>query len=398
MPCYRFGPFELDPAARVLRREGEPVPLAGKTLDTLVVLVENRGRLVDKEELLSRVWAESVVEEANLTQTIFTVRKILGDSPKDHRYIATVAGRGYQFVAPVTEPAAIEQTAVAELDEPRPPSRRNRMFGLGMSGIAMAGLAAVLTFWMVRRPGDLPARSPEVQRFTSYPGVETMPAFSPDGKEIAYVRAEHGASYVHFWRWQVGQANIYTKLVGAATEIRLTNHPGTDYYPAWAPDGQYIAFYRDEPGASGFYIVSAFGGHERRITNKASEPSGIAWLPDGRHLVASHFFEGSRGSRPLPLIEISLETGEERPITFPAARDVGDLWPAISPDGKTLAFLRVKNFRAVDVCFAPLVSGPGPRCQPLQVNWPQGLAWTASGDGLIVSALSTGPSQRGFVA
>jgi DNA-binding winged helix-turn-helix (wHTH) protein len=103
MPRYVFGPFELDSEARLLRREGEPVPLAAKTLETLMVLVENRGRLVDKEELLSRVWAGTVVEEANLTQTIFTVRKILGDSPKDHRYIATVAGRGYQFVAPVVE-------------------------------------------------------------------------------------------------------------------------------------------------------------------------------------------------------------------------------------------------------------------------------------------------------
>jgi DNA-binding winged helix-turn-helix (wHTH) protein len=58
MSPYSFGPFELDPEARLLRRDGEPVPLPGKTLDTLILLVENRGRLVDKEELLSRVWPE----------------------------------------------------------------------------------------------------------------------------------------------------------------------------------------------------------------------------------------------------------------------------------------------------------------------------------------------------
>ena len=103
MPRYTFGPFSLDTEARALLREGEPIPMAGKTFDTLVVLVQNRGRLVDKEELLSRVWPGTVVEEANLSQAIFTVRKILGDSPKDPRYIATIAGRGYQFVAPVTE-------------------------------------------------------------------------------------------------------------------------------------------------------------------------------------------------------------------------------------------------------------------------------------------------------
>jgi DNA-binding winged helix-turn-helix (wHTH) protein len=105
MSHYIFGPFSLDPEARVLLRDGEPVPTAGKTLDTLLLLVQNRGRLVDKDELLSRIWAGNAVEEANLTQSISTVRKVLGDNPKNHRYIATVAGRGYQFVAPVTEVA-----------------------------------------------------------------------------------------------------------------------------------------------------------------------------------------------------------------------------------------------------------------------------------------------------
>jgi Tol biopolymer transport system component len=127
-----------------------------------------------------------------------------------------------------------------------------------------------------------------------------MPAFSPDGKQIAYVRSEHDPIGMHFWRRQVGQANIYTKLIGAATELRLTQHPGADYYPAWSPDGQYIAFYRDAPDASGLYLVSALGGPERRITQEEIEISGIVWLPDGHHLVLSRVAEGSRSS---PLIE-----------------------------------------------------------------------------------------------
>jgi Tol biopolymer transport system component len=131
------------------------------------------------------------------------------------------------------------------------------------------------------------------------------------------------------------------------------------------------------------------GGQERRITTEDAESSGITWLPDGRHLVGSHFSEGSHLSR---LIEISLDTGEERPITSPSGRDLGDLWPAISPDGKTLAFVRYKESRAADVCIAPL-GGTAPRCWPLQANWPEGLAWTASGDGIVVSAIRSGPFQ-----
>src|SRR5580704_17365118 len=103
MPRYTFGPFLLDTTVRDLLRDSEPVPIAAKSFDTLAVLLENRGRLVDKDELLSRVSVGTIVEEANLSQAVFTVRKILGDNPKDPRYIATVAGRGYQFIAPVVE-------------------------------------------------------------------------------------------------------------------------------------------------------------------------------------------------------------------------------------------------------------------------------------------------------
>src|SRR5450631_3597208 len=102
MALYSFGPFQLDEGARVLSRDGTPVPLTGKVFDTLTVLVKNHGRVMDKEQLLSALWPDAVVEEANLTQNV-TLRKALGDSAKEYRFIATIAGRGYSFVAPVIE-------------------------------------------------------------------------------------------------------------------------------------------------------------------------------------------------------------------------------------------------------------------------------------------------------
>ena len=100
---YDFGPFRLDPPKRLLLREGRPLALTPRAFDILVVLIENRGRVVDKDELMRLVWADVVVEEANLTQSVFTLRKLLGDGPHEHRYIATVPRRGYQFVADVCE-------------------------------------------------------------------------------------------------------------------------------------------------------------------------------------------------------------------------------------------------------------------------------------------------------
>jgi len=103
MALYRFGPFQLDEDARSLLRLGEPVTLTGKVFDTLTVLVRNRGRVIEKEELLAAIWPNTVVEEANLIQNVSMLRKALGDNAKDYRFIATVAGRGYSFVAPVAE-------------------------------------------------------------------------------------------------------------------------------------------------------------------------------------------------------------------------------------------------------------------------------------------------------
>src|SRR3954454_1747802 len=98
---YEFGPFQLDTETLILRRGQEPIPITPKALQILRFLVENAGRVVPKEEILTSVWADITVEEANLTQNIFALRRILGEKPRDHRFIATVPGKGYRFVAEV---------------------------------------------------------------------------------------------------------------------------------------------------------------------------------------------------------------------------------------------------------------------------------------------------------
>src|SRR6516165_4650125 len=105
---YEFGPFQLDPVERILWQEGRSVPLTPKAFQTLLVLVENNGRVVEKEELLERVWPDTFVEEATLAQNVFTIRKQLRDDKAEALYIETVPKRGYRFVAKVrvAEPAA----------------------------------------------------------------------------------------------------------------------------------------------------------------------------------------------------------------------------------------------------------------------------------------------------
>src|SRR5438445_2671376 len=100
---YEFGPFRLDASERVLLRNGDVLPLTAKAFHTLLVLVENSGHIVERDELMQKVWPDTFVEEGNLSVTVSMLRKALGDNSGQPRYIATVAGRGYRFIAGVTD-------------------------------------------------------------------------------------------------------------------------------------------------------------------------------------------------------------------------------------------------------------------------------------------------------
>jgi DNA-binding winged helix-turn-helix (wHTH) protein/TolB-like protein/lipopolysaccharide biosynthesis regulator YciM len=116
-PVYEFGPFVLDTPQHLLLREGHPVSITPKTYDTLLFLLQNSGRMVSKQELMSTLWPASFVEESNLTQQISTLRKALGESAGEQKYIVTISGRGYRFATDVKqvlkEPAENESLVIA---------------------------------------------------------------------------------------------------------------------------------------------------------------------------------------------------------------------------------------------------------------------------------------------
>src|SRR5579863_876489 len=95
--CYEFGSFRVDLDHRLLLRDAKPIPLQPKAFEILVVLLKNGEKVVLKDDLLKAVWPDTFVEESNLAQNIFVLRKALGDSVGQNRYIVTVPGRGYRF-------------------------------------------------------------------------------------------------------------------------------------------------------------------------------------------------------------------------------------------------------------------------------------------------------------
>jgi DNA-binding winged helix-turn-helix (wHTH) protein len=140
---YAFGDFRLDAGRRLLSHRSQgAVPITSRAFDTLLHLVRNAGRLVPKRELMDAVWGDAVVEENNLTQTISTLRQLLGERPDEHRYIVTVSGRGYRFIA------SIERGAPADDAPPPlpPPARSNRraVIAVALAALLLATGVAVL--------------------------------------------------------------------------------------------------------------------------------------------------------------------------------------------------------------------------------------------------------------
>ena len=139
MAIYEFGPFRLDPAERLLLRGQQPIPLKPKVFDLLVLLVARHGRLITKQELMDALWPATSVEEGNLTHTISTLRKALGNGQDGEQFIETVPTRGYRFVSAVREQTAAP--APLPIDSPIAPAPSGRR--TLMAVLALALLAAL---------------------------------------------------------------------------------------------------------------------------------------------------------------------------------------------------------------------------------------------------------------
>jgi Tol biopolymer transport system component/DNA-binding winged helix-turn-helix (wHTH) protein len=372
---YRFGPFVLNPELRVLYQNGEPVSLTGKCLETLVVLIKHRGQVMSKDDLLAVLWPDTTVEEANLTQNVSTLRKALGDNPKEHRFIATISGRGYSFIAPVTE--VREQEIPSKITgaggvNPRP----HQYLWSGAIAFVLISMSVLWTIRRVQTRQNIPAELKTLP-LTSMVGSEYMPAFSPDGRQIAFV-------------WSGGEGSdsqLCVKLIEAGTQLHLTKLPGPVSFPAWSPDSQFIAYARETLGASGYNIVSAIGGPERQVAKLAGSGSGgLDWFPDGKHLVISQMPEGARSS---PLLSLAIDTGEQHTLTSPPAGTVGDLMPTISSDGKLLAFVRMTSADVADIY---LTSFTGGQLRRLTFDGTRfaGMAWMPDSREIVFSSARNG--------
>ena len=163
---YEFGEYRLDEKRRVLqsRTGGPPLQVTCRVFDTLLYFVERPGQLLDKRVLMNALWPNLVVEDGNLTQTIYTLRRVLGERPDDHRYIVTVPGRGYRFVADV-KVAAADEPEVTEAPVDHAPRRRQPQtfvpYALAVLLLATVGVLLYATMQWQAQIAPPPAQSGE---------------------------------------------------------------------------------------------------------------------------------------------------------------------------------------------------------------------------------------------
>ena len=228
---------------------------------------------------------------------------------------------------------------------------------------------------------------------TSFVGSETGPTFSPNGEQVAF--AWNGEEQDNF--------DIWVQTIAGGPPLRLTSHSADDFQPAWSPDGLLIAFVRGTQGGFGqvvgkasLFVIPSVGGPARAIGEVAggSLSSKLTWTPESKALIVSDQTQ-AEGPR---LFLLSIETGERRQLTESPEGEFEDLDPALSPDGRTLAFARRSSFWLSEIHTLPLSEdlvpmGEARRLTSLeQDSYSPG--WTPDGSRILFTSSPAGGSRR----
>ena len=253
-----------------------------------------------------------------------------------------------------------------EMESARTPrSRRLRLVAAAL--VALLGLTAIA--WLAgSRRSSLPAS--RLVPLTTYPGVEGPPSMSPDGNQVTFERG----------------GDIFVRQVDAEALVQLTSTALLEHAPTWSPDGRQIAFTR---AGEGIFVVSPLGGGERKVadTRAALLLKAMAWTPDAQSLIVSEMTSPICAS----LFVISIATGQKTRLTAPPEPSIGDGWPAVSPDGTTVAFARYSQDTSANIYLVPVGGG-----EPRQVTSEKasifGLAWVTSTE-LVFSSNRSGSSR-----
>jgi Tol biopolymer transport system component/DNA-binding winged helix-turn-helix (wHTH) protein len=418
---YEFGDYQIDTVNRRLLCNGAAVPLKAKAVDTLLLLIQHNGEVVEKDELMNQLWPESFVEEANLTQNIYMLRKALGA----REYIETIPRRGYRFAAEIKEwddssdlivvkektsrslsfedefeqaPAELRldntgaenqsplnvtpHGATSRSSDIRISFRSSNLYRLWPIPVSLGGLimiAAVL-FW-VRTPAE-PFHKTELVRFTTS-GKAEKAAISPDGKYLAYLLGDSA------------QGSVWLRQVATGKDLQILPPTRGEFYGlTFSRDGNYIYYVSQEMNHLGMlFQVPSLGGYSNKLAEDVD--SAVTVSPDDKKVA---FIRLSPTERSIIIVNVD-GSGERKLSSTSAASNFRIeptylVPPAWSPDGKIMAcpvgisaaedeYQTIWGFRTD--------TGAADRALTSERWQTLGrMEWLAAGNGLVVAAAEKG--------
>jgi len=309
---YRFENFELDCSRFELRQNGKLLRVERKPMELLILLASREGRLVRREEMAERLWSSEVFvdTEHGINTAIRKLRYLLRDDSENPRFIQTVTGLGYRFVAPVSRiedlPAKPVQSQAEGGVAGKPvekiattvlPAQRNALsWYLGVGACVVLVLGGVGLYRLRHRPLEV-----RYAQLTDFTDSAVSPVLSPDGRMVAFIRGSEPF---------LTSDQIYVKMLPNGEAKRVTDDSRPKYGLAFSPDGSEIAYTVLESSGFSTYEVSALGGEPQLLLKNAA---GLVWL-DPQRLLFSEIKTGIH----LGVVTATLTGAGKREIYFPA--------------------------------------------------------------------------------
>lgn len=389
---FTLGDWLVEPEFNQLTSGNESHRVEPKVMSVLLYLATCAPRVTSKDEILQAVWPDTFVGEDALTRCISVLRRILDDSPHHPRFIKTIPKVGYcllvevlPYSPPATEPASQQpdpaappmETVSDSLPERQGIPKRKAGFRLAVAILLLAVLSGIFFFgYRATRVHSVPPAFHTFQ-LTTDAGEQSRPAWSPDGKQIAFVWQKEGETQQH----------IYIQGVGSDSLVRLTSLPGSEYSPAWSPDGKQIAFLSSSNSGLGLYIADLPPAKSLRRVYIPGEVTrwdegALSWSPDGKSLVLDDHIDQQPSSS---IYLIDMETLRARPLTVPPAGWEGDLSPVFSPDGQNVAFVRASENFVENIYWIP-AGGGSPRPVTHDGKMIKGIAWSPDSHSILFAS------------
>jgi DNA-binding winged helix-turn-helix (wHTH) protein len=336
-----FEDFYLELNTRQLFRNHVHVPISAKAADTLYALVRRQGEIATKDELISEIWPDTFVSEDSLTQNISSLRRLLEDDPAKPRFIATIARRGYRFIAPVTleaggpleapsasnrqeyagsteaperaSPALPPTQEVAQPSAPRPLQLR---WALGGLLLIIGGVVAGVFLAMLGTSGPEERRLRFVPELPPESTLASGGVVSPDGRHIAFIAGDQRS----------GETRLWVRTLSTGSTFAIPESDGA-LRPFWAPDSRSIGFFsgnslrRTTLGGSGPVVI---------CDTVQPRPSGATWNERGEIVYGD--------ARALFIVDSS--GGEPKSLAQPSAalKEISVGWPQFLPGGRRFLY------------------------------------------------------------